>query len=127
MAVTVRDVCERALRKIGVAQGEIGGDEMERATSALNDMLFAWKLAGVDTNHSQVTTSATFPLADEYIEGTVYTLAGRLSPDYVLPPQFDADDFFRKIQAAYLTITASTIDTALTRPPSRYWRTTRIR
>lgn len=126
---TVRDICTRALRKAGVvAHGEDA--EAENASAALDDlnmMLAAWKLAGVDTSHTALELSDTFPLAGEYEEGTVFMLAGRMQPDFQFPPTFDADDFFRKIQAAYMEIEEATIPLALRRTPSRYWPHPRIR
>lgn len=126
---TARDIVERAHRKIGVVARDeaMDADSAAEGIDALNMMLAAWKLAGVDTEHAALDLSDTFPLADEYEEGTVYMLAGRLSPDFMTPANFDADDFFRKIQAAYMTIDASTVPTSLTRTPSRYWPHPRIR
>ncbi|WP_306127934.1 hypothetical protein [Roseovarius sp. MMSF_3350] len=126
---TVLDIVTRAYRKINVtAQDEdLNADDISVGVDAFNMMLHAWKLAGVDTEHTDVTSSDTFPLADEYQEGTVYLLASRLSPDYVRPQAFDADDWFRKMQAAYMEISASSVPTSLTRTPSRYWPHPRIR
>lgn len=126
---TVRDIVTSALRKATiVAHGEAA--PAENASAALDDlnmMLAAWKLAGVDTSHTALALADTFPLADEFEEGTVYMLAARIAPDFRFPAQFDADDFFRKIQAAYMTIEAATVPTSLTRTPSRYWPHPRIR
>lgn len=115
---TVRDIVQRAYRKTGIAGlGEaIESDMADEGLDALNMMLAAWKLAGVDTSHTTATLSSAFPLAAEYEEGTVYMLASRLSPDYQVPQDFDADDFFRKIQAAYMTIDAANLPDTL-----RYW------
>lgn len=118
---TTRDVCQRALRKIGVlAHGETA--EADNAVATLDDlnmMLAAWKLAAVDIGHTTLSLSDDFPLAAEYEEGTVFMLASRISPDYKAPAMFDADDFFRKIQAAYADPPLITIDAAVLRPPSR--------
>lgn len=126
---TVADIVTRALRKIGVvAKDETASSaDMADGVDAFNMMVHAWELAGVDLSHTDKISTDTFPFADAYQEGFVYLLASRLSPDYTLPQTFDADDWFRKFQAANMTITASTISTALTRMPSRYWRDTRIR
>lgn len=126
---TLSDIVTGALRKLGiVAEDEAASaDAMSNGVTALNDMLHAWKLAGVDITHTTLTATDTFPLGDEYVEGTKYVLASRLSPDYQVPQSFDADDWFRKIQAAYATISTVTMPTALTRMPSRYWRDSRIR
>lgn len=126
---TMRDIAERALRKIGVVAKDepMGADDASVGVEALNAMLHAWKLAGVDITHTTLDAADAFPLGPEFEEGTTYLLASRLSPDYAAPAGFDADDWFRKIQAAYMEISSVTISTALTRMPSRYWRDSRIR
>lgn len=126
---TVEDIVTAAFRKIGVvAEDETASDaSISNGVDTFNRMLHAWKLRGVDVSHTDLVAADTFPLADEYQEGTIYVLAARLSPDYTVPANFDADDWFRTIQAAYTTIDAATMPRALTRMPSRYWRDTRIR
>lgn len=113
---TVADIIARAYRKIGVTPlGEtITAAEADEGLSAFNEMLSAWKLAGVNLTYSDLGMADTFPLANEYREGTIYMLAGRLAPEFMVPQGFDADDFFRRIQAAYATAPAVTIDGALT-------------
>lgn len=126
---TAREIVTRAHRKIGVVARDEALDAADAAEgiNALNMMLAAWKLAGVDISHTALALSDTVPLASEFEEGTVYMLASRLAPDFAVPQSFDADDFMRKIQAAYMIITASTVPTSLTRTPSRYWPHPRIR
>ena len=126
---TVSDIVTRAFRKIGVGveDEDLAAASLANGVEAFNMMTHAWKLAGVDLSHSDLASGDTFPYADEYQEGFVYLLASRLAPDYEVPANFDADDWFRKFQAANMSITAATISTALTRMPSRYWRDTRIR
>lgn len=126
---TVQDIVTAAFRKIGVVAED---EDLQTATlsvgvDAFNRMLHAWELRGVDLSHTDQVAGDTFALDDKFQEGVIYLLAGRLSPDYTTPAHFDADDWFRGIQAAYMTITAVTIPTALTRMPSRYWRDTRVR
>lgn len=126
---TVEDIVTAAFRKIGVVaeDEDLQSDTLSVGVDAFNRMLHAWKLRGVDVSHADQVSTDTFALADEYQEGTIYVLASRLSPDYTVPATFDADDWFRTIQAAYMTIDDATISTALTRMPSRYWRDTRVR
>lgn len=124
---TALDVVTRALRKATVLPvDEVAPADMAaHALDALNDMIFAWKLAGVDTSHVALALSDTFPLGDEYLEGTTFLLASRLAPDYQAPVGFDADDWFRKMQAAYVTANTvdMTIDTCIVVAPSRTgWR-----
>lgn len=103
---TANEIIIRALRKINVgAQGDpIDADMMAEGLTALNSMIHAWKLASVDTEHADLDYGTAFPLDPEYEEGTVYLLASRISPDYTVPPLFDADDWFRKFQAALCEI-----------------------
>lgn len=126
MATTL-DIVQRALRKARILAPGMDA-EAENASAALDDlnmMLAAWKLAAVDTEHTALTLTATFPLDAEFEEGTVYMLASRIMDDFTFPRSFDADDFFRKIQAAYCEVGTVTIPPGLTCMPSqrRYWVT----
>ena len=119
---TVQSIIIAALRKLAVAsEDETPSDAMlANGLEAYNNMLSAWVLSGVDLEHTDQALTDTFPIGDEFREGTIYSLAGRLSPDYVVPAQFDADDWFRKIQAAYMTITDVEQPLALRRTSSQY-------
>lgn len=118
---TAQDIVTRALQKCRVTPiGEAPqASDASHGLDALNQMMHAWKLRGVDITHSDLGLADTFPLADAYQEGTVYMLAGRLSTDYQAPRDFDADDWFRAIQAAYMTISEATMPPALTKVPSQ--------
>ena len=118
---TVAEIVTSAFRKVGIAAEDesLSGASMEAGVDSLNRMLFAWKLSGVDTTPTALKATDTFPLSAEYEEGTIYMLAERISPDYERPRSFDADDFFRKIQAAYISITAQTLPKVLTELPSQ--------
>lgn len=118
---TALEIVTAAQRKIGVvAEDETPtADQSANGLDALNRMMHAWALAGADTTHVTLALSDTFPLTARFEEGTIYLLASRLSPDYRAPATFDADDWFRKIQAAYTTITAATIPQALLKTPSQ--------
>lgn len=115
------DIVTRAFRKIGVtAKDEVlDASDSAHGIEALNAMMHAWKLRGVDTEHVTLDLSDPFPLAPEFEEGTVYLLASRISPDYEVPQSFDADDWFRAFQAAYIVIPVATIPRALLRTPSQ--------
>lgn len=117
---TVRDIVERAHKKMGViGKGEsMPADYLSDGVDALNEMLHGWKSMGVDVSHSDLSEADTFPLADEYKEGTIYMLAARLSPEYSLPPMFNPDDWFRALQAGYTTIDTLSAPKMLTRMPS---------
>ncbi len=118
---TMAEIVNRAYRKIGVLaiDEELGGEEAAVGLEALNGMLHEWSLRGVDLSHSDLGLADVFPLADAYRDGVTYMLAARISPDYTVPAAFDADDFFRAIQAAYLTIDTVSFDKAVTEVPSK--------
>lgn len=126
---TVEDIVTAAYRKLSIVSEDetMSAAMLANGVDAFNRMLHGWKLRGVDVEHTDLAAGDAFPLADEFQEGTIYVLAGRVSPDYSAPANFDADDWFRTLQAAYIAITAATMPKALTRMPSRYWRDTRIR
>lgn len=121
---TVRDVISAALRKIGiVASGEeADADAAAEALFAFNAMFHGFKAHGVDLTYSDKTLSDDFPIGAHHIEGAVYLLASRLSPDYLVPAQFDADGWWRMLQAEYATVPTLTIPAAILRVPSRYER-----
>lgn len=119
---TVRDICVRALRKIGASDAAVDGQDISDALDTFNDMVHGWKILGADVEHVTQDLNDTFALADEFIEGTVYVLASRLSPDYEIPPQFDSDGWFRAIQAHYTTIKPVTFDAGLKNLPSQRYR-----
>lgn len=113
--ITVAQLVERAYRKIGVSAADepLTADQMAQGVDALNMMLAAWRLAGADTLTPELTATSPFPLPREFQEGTVYNLASRLSTDFNVPANFDADDWFRKIQAHYCRIPEAEIPRAL--------------
>ena len=118
---TTADIVERAFRKIGkkAEDQDITADEMSHGVDTLNMMLAGWRLQGVDTFLHELDPAAEFPLAIEFHEGVVYNLAARLSPDYMIPPGFDPDGFFRAIQNAYLRIEEAKMPLALRRTSSQ--------
>ena len=117
---TARDIIKAAHRKIGVVDAHSGltSDEADTGLEALNAMMHGWRLFGVDTSHTTLTINDAFPLGTEFEEGTTYLLASRIAPEYEVPAAFDADMFFRAIQAAYLVIEEAEIPSALRRMPS---------
>lgn len=116
---TARDIVERAHQKIGVVSKDepMTAEDASDGLDQLNAMMHGWKLFGVDVSHSDLTLADTFPLSDEFVEGTVYQLAARLSPDFQVSGVASAV-FFRALQSAYMEISAATYDDALLRMPS---------
>lgn len=115
-----RDIVERAYRKVALKSEDeaITGDMLEHGIDTLNSMMFGWELFGIDIEHSTLSATDDFSLAAKFEEGTVYQLASRLSPDYIVPAP-DADMFFRALQSAYMVIDEAKINNALIRVPSR--------
>lgn len=118
---TAAEIVTRAYRKIGVgAVGEtITAAMQDEGLAALNMMVAAWALDGVDTLSPTMVAATTFPLEKAYEEGTVYMLAARLSPDYSAPASFDPEQWMRRFRAAYMTIEPATIAGPLLRLPSQ--------
>lgn len=97
----------------------MNADQAATGLAAFNSMLHAWELDGIALSYSDLGLSDAFPLAAKFVEGTGYTLAGRLAHGYSAPLSFDPDGFFRKIQAAYTTIAAATLPSGILRTPSQ--------
>lgn len=118
---TALQIVERAFRKINVKAEDEGltADQLAHGLDTLNAMMHGWELWGIDVNHVDLASASVFPLAAKFEEGTVYLLAERLSPDYTAPANFNADDFLRRIQAAYMVIPEAAIPRALLRTPSQ--------
>ena len=114
---TVLKIVTRSLRKIGVAAMDETptADETENAVDALNAMIHAFKLEGVDLEWSDQISTDEFALDPEYHEGIVYLLASRMNPDYTIPPSFNADDWWRSIQANNVTAPTAVVPLALRR------------
>jgi hypothetical protein len=117
----MQTIVERAFRKNGVkAEDEaLTADQLAHGVDMLNTMLHGWELWSIDINHVDLTAASVFPLLPRFEEGTVYMLAERMFPDYSVPPSFSADDFLRRIQAAYMVIEEAPMPRALLRTPSQ--------
>ncbi len=118
---TMRDIIKRAYRKIGIVAFDVDmtADQASEGLETLNSLFHEWKLRSVDISHSDLGLDDAFPLGDEFKEGTVHILAGRISPNYEAPAAFDPDDFFRAIRISYLTISEVSLDRALYEVPSK--------
>ena len=73
---TVQSIIIAALRKLAVAsEDETPSDAMlANGLEAYNNMLSAWVLSGVDLEHTDQALTDTFPIGDEFREGTIYSL-----------------------------------------------------
>ena len=117
---TVRDIVERAYRKVGIAASDeaITGDMALEGLNAFNAMVAGWALHGIDTGTSDADLSDPFPLEAKFVDATVYLLAEKIAPDFTVPAPF-ADDAMRAIQAAYLVIDEAEMPSVLRH---RQWR-----
>lgn len=118
---TVRYIVQRAFRKLNVLQaGEaLPAHHATEGQNAFNELLHSFKLRGADITHTDQDLNGTFRLGDQYLEGVIYLLASRLSPEYEMPARFDEEMWISRLQAAYFTVPTLTMPKALTRPPSR--------
>lgn len=113
---TCRDIVERAYRKIGVVASDepMTADQAAIGIDALNMMMAALELDGIDVAWSDADISEQFAMEPKFHEGLVYMLASRLAPDFTVPG-FDPSTFKRGLQAAYLIVPDAHIDRALLR------------
>lgn len=130
--VTVADIIATAYRKLGVVgHGQTAtGEQAEAGLEAFNAMLHGWRLEGIDPYRSlsvlddapDHAAADTFPLPAAFREGAAYCLAGRLAPEYSMPPQFDEASFKSLMRAALVEIPTSSVDPALTYRSNRLSR-----
>lgn len=104
----------KRLRVIGAGETPAAADVAD-ATTALYQMINSWDAEGLEGD--------ILPLDDRYEAGIIAMLAVRLAGDYgkqidvVLAK--DADDGWKRLQAAYIQPVTPTFDWALIRTPSR--------
>lgn len=120
---TCRDIVEDAFRTIGVVADDepMTASQAENGIVALNRMMHAWLLDGIDVGHQDLELADTFTLEPQFEEGTVYLLAERLAPKYSAPVEFSPSEFKRRLSAAYLIVPTSKFDRTLYRRRG-YWR-----
>ena len=117
---TVRDVVERAYRKIGVVASDepMTADQADHGADALNMMMHGWKLDSIDIAHSDVVLSDEFPMEPMFYEGCVYMLASRIAPDFSVA-SFSTSEFMQRLSAHYLIIDEVEMPLALLSTPSQ--------
>ena len=113
---TARDIVQRAFRKIGVVASDepMTADQADSGLDALNMMMHALQLDGIDVAWTDAELSDQFQMEPAFHEGLVYMLASRLAPDFS-QPSFNVSEFKRGLAAAYLIIPDMKIDRTLTR------------
>ena len=121
---TALDIVTDALNLIGVAgvSENASSEDAKFALDALNDMIFAWELKGVDVSHTALGLTSTFALDDKFVEATKYLLGQRLSRLYGRPPPdpLITDDGWRALQAAYWAVPTVKVDAGLLKMPSQF-------
>lgn len=111
---TCRDLVERAYRKIGVVATDesMTADQAAVGMDALNMMMHALVLDGIDTGYSDLELADQFSLDARFDEGIVYMLASRLAPDFARPG-FDERRFRQGMANAFLIVPDAEIDTGI--------------
>jgi hypothetical protein len=81
---TALDIITRALRKIKVlASGESpSSEESADCLDALNDMLSAWSISGIDLAHTALALTDTLDVPDDHLEAIRLSLAERVADDF---------------------------------------------
>lgn len=81
---TASDIVTRALRTLRViSSGETPtADESSDGLTALNDMLAAWALDGIDLGHITLASSDTLDVPDMHLQTIRLALAERLAGEY---------------------------------------------
>ncbi len=87
---TIRDIIERAYRKIAVVSEDepMTGAQSQNGLAAYNDMMFGFKARGINVLHVEAAMTDDFPHDAALIEPVVYVLAARLAHDNLVaaPP-----------------------------------------
>lgn len=104
----------KRLRVVGSGETPAAAD-VQDAVKALNLMISSWDAEGL--------SGESIPLDEKYEAGLIAMLAVRLAGDYGKQPDGillkDADDGWRRLQAAFIQPETPTFDWALIRTPSR--------
>jgi hypothetical protein len=119
---TVLDIVTRAARLAGITAHDEVPDTAtaENGLIAYNDMIAGWELQGIYTGVADAAAADSFQLPRSFREGASFLLAERMSPTYMRPRTFDADQFKRQLQAAFAAVEPVTLDGVVPRQP--LWR-----
>jgi hypothetical protein len=84
MTTTANDIVTRALKRLRVVNPRETVEAViaSEGLQALNDMMHAWKAAGVDVDHETMAATDDFTLDEEHVQATVALLAVRLAGDH---------------------------------------------
>jgi hypothetical protein len=111
----VSQIVEAALRKIGVVgHGQaMTAEQLASGVQAFNLMLHGWALDGIDLTLFPDIPAASIrddyagpevaPIPSAFLEGTVFSLAARIGPEYsIMIPE--PEGFVRRMQAALIKV-----------------------
>lgn len=120
---TLNNICERALRKIGVVAIDepMNADQGLHAQEAYNAMVAGWGLRGVEAPVSPVTLQDAFPFPPRFEEAITYLLADNLAIDYSRPSVgMRAAQALRDIKAFFHVVPLAKANPALLRVGRRW-------
>lgn len=117
---TVRDIVERAYRKIGVVSEEEPMTPSQAANGliAYNMMMHGLENHSINVLHVDAELSDQFTLFPRFEEAAVYILAEKMSPDNSMPSP-RAIGHLRALQAAYSQTPKASMPSGLVYPTSR--------
>lgn len=116
---TASDIVTRSMRSLRLlASGdEPTADELADALVALNDMLFGWRIEGLDIAHTTLVAATTVDVPDDHLNTIRLSLAERLSGEFgaELSPsdQMTLSEGMKALRAYYLSIADLTGDNPL--------------
>jgi hypothetical protein len=111
----VSEIVQAALTKLGVVgHGQtMTAEQLASGVQAFNLMLHGWALDGLDltlfpeiapvAKRDDYAATERAPIPSAFLEGTVFSLAARLGPEYMIPFP-EPDGFVRRMQAALVRV-----------------------
>jgi hypothetical protein len=120
---TLNDICERAMRKIGVVAIDeaMDADQAKHAAETYNAMVSGWALKGVNAPVSPVSLTDAFPFPPRFEQAVTFILADTLAQDYERPGVSMAQQSMADITAYFHVVPRVRMPRALTRTPSQRW------
>lgn len=122
---TVTQIVTRAHRKIGVVAHDepLTADQLANGVDALNSMIHAWRIEGIDFGWADQAAADTFSLDDQYHEAAVYLLGARLAPDFGVPVAYNSEPFLAALRSYNVEPqSAVAMPSAILNMPSQYLR-----
>ena len=124
---TANDVIKGAMRLLDkVAAGETPtAAEAQDGLQALNQMMHAFALDGIDLGHADLALAGAVNLPASHTKALKYLLAVDLASEYDMDPPavvaVQAQDGMRLLEAHYAEVPTMDQDRGLSRLPSRSW------